>query len=95
MGLLIWGGVKGLQLWVHETTFFLCYYLLIIVLFSIWTTVNLLLPHSGIISLVLTIDSLKISLYVFENCYFLSDIWYMVITSVLENYIIFQWNPLS
>ena len=36
----------GLQLWVCKTqSLFLCYDLLIIVLFSIWTTVNLLLPH--------------------------------------------------
>ena len=37
----------GLQLWVCETqSLFLCSYLLIIVLFSIRTTVNLLEPHS-------------------------------------------------
>ena len=39
---LIQGGAKvGLQLWVHETIIVL----LITVLFSIWTTLNLLLPH--------------------------------------------------
>ena len=36
----------GLQLWIHKTqSLFLYYYLLIIVLFSIWTTVNLLLTN--------------------------------------------------
>ena len=50
------GGAKvGLQLWVHETqSLFLYYYLLIIVLFPIWTTANLLLfqpvyPYNAIL----------------------------------------------
>ena len=39
-------GAKGLWLWDHKTqNLFLYYYSLIIILFSIWTTVNLLLPH--------------------------------------------------
>ena len=44
--LILQGGAKvGLQLWVSETrNLFLYYYLLIIVLFSLWTTVNLLCP---------------------------------------------------
>ena len=41
----IQGGARvGLQLWVCETQFILVL-LLIIVSFSIWTTVNLFLPH--------------------------------------------------
>ena len=45
--LFIQGGAKaGLQLWVHKTqSLFLYYYLLIIVLFPIQTTVNHLLLH--------------------------------------------------
>ena len=40
------GAKVGLQSWVRKThSLFLYYHLLIIVLFSIWTTVNLLLPH--------------------------------------------------
>ena len=39
------GTEVGLQLWVHKTQSSFCYYVSIIVLFSIWTTINLLLPQ--------------------------------------------------
>ena len=70
----IQGGAKvGLQLWVRETQcLFLCYYLLVIVSFSIWATINLLLPYPVIIYYLC--DQIK-----------MYDIWKSYMINILED----------